>query len=188
MIQITDISDPRIKNFRDLRKIANDNTENKYFVAEGEKVVFKLLNSNLEIISIFSTFEFYLKYSDLINSRINDKSNLLIAEKDLMSQIVGYKIHSGIMALAKEKQSTELKNLDDRIIVLNNIIDTENVGSIIRNCVAFDFNSIIFDNSTSSPYLRRAVRVSIGNIFNIKYNKSLDLKSDLLVLKKQIWI
>lgn len=183
MIQITDISDNRIDHFRELKKIANDNTINDLFVAEGEKVVLKLLNSNLRIISIFTLEEFYFKYKELIDSRLENSNQIYIADKEIMSQIIGYKIHSGIMALAVEKDKTDLDKLDNRIIVLNRIIDTENVGSIVRNAAAFDFGSIMYDNATSSPYLRRAVRVSLGNIFSRKHYKSDNLIDDLNYLK-----
>jgi tRNA G18 (ribose-2'-O)-methylase SpoU len=184
MILITDINDDRIKHFKDLKKIANDNTNNEYFVAEAEKVVLKLLKSKLNIFSMFISEEYFAKYQELINSKMNNSANVFIADKQLMSQIIGYKIHSGIMALAQEKAKVKLSELDNQIIVMNGIIDTENVGSIVRNSSAFNFKSIIYDNSTSSPYLRRAVRVSLGNIFNLKHYKSFDLVGDLLSLKK----
>ncbi len=184
MIRITDINDTRIHIFKDLKKIFNDNTSNDYFIAEGEKVFVKLLKSKIEIIKIFSTEELYFKYKDLIDSNISELTEVYVTDKFLISQIIGYKIHSGIMALAVEKPKTKLMNLDDRIIVMNNIIDTENVGSIVRNSAAFGFKSIIYDNSSSSPYLRRAVRVSLGNIFDINHYESKDLVDDLFELKK----
>ena len=84
-----------------------------------------------------------------------------------MNKIVGFKLHSGVMAIGKQPVDVNLSELESPVVVMNGIINSENVGSIIRNCAAFGFESIITDKQTSSPYLRRAVRVSMGAVLNI---------------------
>ena len=182
MIHINNINDALISEFKDLRKKYNDDVkQGKYFVAEGEKTVLRLLKSKLKILKFLCTDAYLEKYRDLINSRNIGK--LIIAEQPLLNEIIGFKMHQGIIALGVEPDETPLPHLDNIVIVSNGIIDAENIGSIIRNGAAFGLSSIICDKSSISPYLRRAVRVSIGNIFDFKHYHSSDLLADLLELK-----
>ena len=102
-----------------------------------------------------------------------------------MNEIVGFKLHAGILALAKEPDEAGFADFGNNIVVLNALADPENVGAIVRNAAAFRINSIIYDNKSCSPYLRRAVRVSLGNIFNCRHRRSDDLKNDLLYLRSE---
>jgi tRNA G18 (ribose-2'-O)-methylase SpoU len=186
MIIIDDSNDLRIEKYKSLKKIRNDEApyyENDLFVAEGEKVNLKLLQSDLKIHSMLCVDWFYENNKEIICNKIPE-DKIFVADKRLLSEIVGYKIHSGIMSLAEEKRQCDLDELDDEIIALNSVIDTENIGSIVRNAAAFGFGSIILDKASASPYMRRAVRVSMGNIFDIKHRVSDNLIDDLLTLKR----
>lgn len=66
---------------------------------------------------------------------------------------------------------------------MNNIINSDNVGGIIRNAVGFGFTSILADNATSCPYLRRAVRVSMGYISKANISIQNNLVDTLITLK-----
>ena len=185
MRKVVNIEDSAIAPYKTLKKLNNDwSNSGQYFVAEGIKVVLKLLNSDLQMQSIFCTLEFLSSNLDLIESKVT-KDKIYVAEKSLMSEIVGYKLHDGVMALATEPDETDLGKFDDRIIAMNAIVDSENVGAIVRNAVAFDLTSLLIDSETSSPYLRRAVRVSLGNVFNCKHHTSKNIIQDLEYLRNE---
>jgi tRNA G18 (ribose-2'-O)-methylase SpoU len=67
---------------------------------------------------------------------------------------------------------------------LNGLTSPENVGAIVRTAAAFNVNSLIYDKKSCSPYLRRCIRVSMGNIFQLKVFESENLEDDLIKLKK----
>lgn len=183
MIEIKDIDDIRISLYKSLRFTPCSHLENNVFIAEGKKVTLKLLNSNIKIQSLFIISEFFYKYKGLIFSKEIAEDNIFIAEKNLMEQIVGFKLHSGVMAIGMQPDFTPLEQLDNKIVILNAVRDAENVGSIVRNAAAFKVSSLIFDEQSSSPYLRRAVRVSVGNVFDLKINKAQNLEKTILDLK-----
>jgi tRNA G18 (ribose-2'-O)-methylase SpoU len=168
MIIINDINDEKIRHYRSLRFTPLSHKSENIFITEGEKVTLKLLRSNLKVISIFALSEFYQKYNDLIELKEIHDEMKLTAEKKIMEEIVGFNLHSGFMAMAEKPEDTKPEDMDKRIIMLNGIIDAENVGSIVRNASAFGFSSIIADKGSSSPFLRRSVRVSMGSIFSMK--------------------
>lgn len=181
IIHINSVEDERISHYLSMRDNILDLSGNRLFVAEGEKVVVKLLKSKLQIQSILAKNAFYEKYYDLIENC--EDVILMTAGDELLKRIIGFRMHTGVMAVAQKPENIEIDELSDRIVCLNGIIDSENVGSIIRNSIAFGIDSIIFDKSTSSPYLRRAVRVSMGTVFNAKIYKSEKLHGDLKILK-----
>jgi tRNA G18 (ribose-2'-O)-methylase SpoU len=85
--------------------------------------------------------------------------------------------------MAEKPKDANLNELDNRIILLNGLSSPENVGSIVRSSAAFGINSIITDEKSCSPYLRRCIRVSMGNIFSMKTYHAINLRGDLKKLK-----
>jgi tRNA G18 (ribose-2'-O)-methylase SpoU len=187
MVEITDIDDPRIANYKSLRYTPLSHTKGKMFLTEGEKTTLQLLKSDFDIVSVFAVEEFYHNNHELISKKNIPETQLLYADKSLMSLIVGFNLHSGVMSLAKQPKPPELNELNSPVIVLNGIINSENVGAIVRNCAAFGVNSIIIDKQTSSPYLRRAVRVSMGAVFNMNVFYTGNLTDEIQKLKESLY-
>jgi len=102
-----------------------------------------------------------------------------------MQQIVGHRIHQSLQAVAERPQDTPLKELGDRILVLDRLLDVQNVGAIIRSCHAFGVNSVMIHPTGCSPLERRAIRVSMGSIFSMKLHHSTDFAADLQWLKDE---
>ena len=183
MIEIVDINDERINYYRSLKYTPKSHTDNNIFIAEGQKVVEKLLRSNLKVVSFFATKDFYDKYTFLIEKHKIPCEKQFVATKSLLKNIVGFNLHTGVMAIAEQPTLINTSELDNISIALANVTDAENVGAIVRNVVAFSFNSILFDSTSTSPYLRRSVRVSMGNIFDTKVCYVHKLKDALQELK-----
>ncbi len=177
MTEITDINNPEIKEFISLKQSSLDD---KYVVVESKNVFKMLLNKNIKIHKVFTTSEnisFINKYCTNIDFPI------LLANNEIMKQIVGHKIHQGLMAVIDKPQFISFDEIRGNIVVLNGLTSPENVGSIVRSCAAFNIDTIIIDEKTCSPFIRRCIRVSTGNIFNIKVYKTSQLKDDLKKLQ-----
>jgi tRNA G18 (ribose-2'-O)-methylase SpoU len=104
-----------------------------------------------------------------------------------MGAIVGYAMHEGVMALAVVPEMPYLSEYVRTIalpaVCLCGVADAENVGAIVRNCAAFGVRSLIVDSATCSPYLRRAVRVSLGGIFALAVYRTANLPAALEEMK-----
>ena len=105
-----------------------------------------------------------------------------------MNDIVGYAMHEGVMALAVVPSmpylSEHIRTIALPAVCLCGVADAENVGAIVRNCAAFGVRSLIVDSATCSPYLRRAVRVSLGGIFALTVYRTKHLVSALEEMKQ----
>ncbi|TGN13720.1 TrmH family RNA methyltransferase [Leptospira ilyithenensis] len=169
MISIQDPFDPRVSPYSLLK--SKEETSD-CFIADNEKTVVRLLESDLEVVSIFATERFIRKHLWLMEKKKIEPTNIFYAEKTVFEKTIGFSVHQGIMALGKKPISILVKDLKLPIVVCNNISDAENFGSIIRTSAAFGIKSIIYDKQSSSPYLRRSVRVSMGNGFPLHFFKS----------------
>lgn len=170
MIFITDPNDSRIAEFISIRDHVLHS--NNLIIAEAEKLYLQLKASGKTIHKILATPAFIERYN-------LSGDNIFAAEKNVLEAVAGFKIHFEVLTLAEKPQDTKLDALDDRIILLNGLSSPENVGSIVRSSAAFRIRSIIVDEKTCSPYLRRCIRVSMGNIFAMKTFHSINVRGDL---------
>ncbi len=178
MIEINDLQDKRIEEFisiKDKNLIASD-----FFIAETDKVVKKAIASNFVVTKILCTRK-YLENNPEIKE---GDFEVYFSDKKILENIVGFNLHHGVMALVKNNPLSNLNALGDRIICFNGVTSPENVGTITRAAVAFGFDSIIFDYKSSSPFLRRCIRVSMGNVFETTVHKSNYLPDTIKELQK----
>ena len=155
-----------------------------YFVAETYKVIKLMLESKIEVHSILGTEEWIEKITPEIDRYGLSSDQIYVAPKKELESIVGFALHQGLMALGRRPQDVLLSELEDRVLVFDGVVNPENVGSIIRSAAAFGKFSILSDSSSADPYIRRAVRVSMGNVFGIKTHISENLVGSLGELQK----
>ncbi|WP_457747084.1 TrmH family RNA methyltransferase [Sulfurimonas sp.] len=153
------------------------------FIADSPKVVNLLLEGNsVEIKSILATQEYYDEYATLLADKNIPK--LYLASKELMQSIVGHKIHHNCMMHGVRPSEVALHNLDDKIIMLDGITSSENVGSIARSAAAFGLESYLLPKTSPHPFNRRALRVSMGYASFLKIHTYEDIFKTLQSLKE----
>ncbi len=176
MIEILNANDPRISVYVDIRdRVLN---QNESFLGESEKVFKQFLSSGKKYFSTLSTKALAEKY------KLNDENNFIVSE-DLFNEIIGFNSHFDIIFHAPKPSDFDINFLDRNVLVLNGVTSPENVGNIIRSLAAFNFKHIIIDEKSCSPFTRRAVRVSMGNIFSTNVFHSKNLRQDLTCLKSK---
>ena len=197
--EVTSLNLPELQPYRTLRRPL-EHIRDGIFVAEGEKVVRRLLTSDMTIISMLMTSQWYDQLFDIadhssaidpsIHQSIRQQFTIFLADKHLLESIVGFNLHQGIMAVAKVPTPGTLEEVITGItkphllIALDGLVNSENVGVIVRNCAAFGADAIIVGETSSSPYLRRAVRNSMGAVFSMPVIHSLTLVESLSIIKK----
>ncbi|MBI3232471.1 MAG: RNA methyltransferase [Bacteroidetes bacterium] len=183
MITIYNADDKRVELYRHLHGTPQSHTETRVFIAEGTKTTRALLKSDLKIVSVFALPEFYEEYSELIKRRNIPQEQLFASDKTVMNDIVGFRLHEGVMAIGVQPSSVLIEEIKFPAVALIGIVNSENVGAIIRNCAAFGVKSVIVDAATSSPYLRRAVRVSMGAVFSLNIHFEKNIQKVLSILR-----
>lgn len=175
---ITSLEHPGLEPYKTLRRPL-EHLAKGIFVAEGEKVVTRLLESELTTFSLLLSQEWFASNKELIERNPN-AIDLFVGEKKLLETIVGHHLHQSIMAIAKVPRplgiSEILRNLAESItkgksrrlfLMVDGITNSENIGVIVRNCACFNVDALLVLPSSCDPYLRRSVRNSMGNIFKL---------------------
>lgn len=142
------------------------------FVAEGEKVVRRLLESPIEVLSVLLPSRWAETYRPLLEKRPEDLV-VYTAEKKLLETLTGFSMYQGVLAVGRIPQSLPFEEALRRasrpslFVAVDGLSSAENLGGLVRNCVAFGVDALIVGETCCSPYLRRAVRSSMGTIFKL---------------------
>lgn len=162
---------PALEPYRTLRRPL-EHLARGIFVAEGDKVVTRLLHGPLTLRSLLLTEEWFTAIAPLVQSHPS-AIEVFIGEKKLLETIVGHGLHQSIMAIADvpaRRRSSEIADgsLPARTIAMvDGITNAENMGVIVRNCACFHVDALLVLPSSCDPYLRRSVRNSMGNILRL---------------------
>jgi len=187
--EVSDLDIPVLQPYRTL-KGQKSHRDQGVFVAEGELVVRRLLESALTVSSVLLTPAWFENYRARLDERA-ESIEVFIAPQPVLVKIVGYAFHRGIMALAKVPkplsldQAVSCAGQPGLIVALDNIGSAENLGVIARNCAACGVDAIIVGQGCADPYLRRAVRNSMGTVFRLPIVRADDLADTLQMLRSR---
>ena len=139
---------------------------NNLFLAEGEKVIRELLNSKFELVHIYCSENIF---SDL------NKNNYSIIDDNDLKKISALATPNNCLALFK--MSNNIDSIDDNLtLVLDNIRDPGNLGTIIRLCDWFGISQLICSPDTVDFYNPKVIQATMGSLtrVNIIYTDLID--------------
>lgn len=137
----------------------------EHFVVEGKLAVERLLASNYKVIK-----------------KIEIGHDLTREEA---SSLLGFQFHRGVLAIAQKPPTATLSDFGPGpLVVLSEIADPGNLGTIIRNTAALGGSGVIIGKGTS-PFNAKAIRASAGNLFRLPIRKSPDIIADLQTLRNE---
>jgi tRNA G18 (ribose-2'-O)-methylase SpoU len=188
--RIASLDLPELAPYRTL-KLSHEHRARGIFVAEGDKVVHRLLASSLEIISVLVPEHRLPEYEPALRQRAEDNLTVfVVTEKQVLTALVGFEMFQGVMAVVKIPMAPSMDDLlrttaPPRLFgAADGLSNAENVGALVRNCVAFGVQALIVGETTASPYLRRAVRNSAGTVFQLPVIESTNLIAALNHLRQ----
>jgi len=171
------ISKNQIKFIKSL-SLKKNRVKAQLFVAEGEKIVNELLNSKFEIEHIYATIQFS-------GIKSNQNSPITVLSNEELSRLSNLTSPNNVLAIVKVSQK-ELENNTGINLVLDDVNDPGNLGTIIRMCDWFGVTQLVCSNSTVDCYNSKVVQSAMGSLFrvNIKY---LDLATYLADIDTPIY-
>ena len=162
---------PELQPYRTMRRQL-DQREQGIFVAEGEKVVRRLLESRFDVVSVIMPEKWLAELERLLLVR-SENIRIFIADKSLLETLTGFSMYQGLLAVGRiprQKglgETLEQSSRPHLLMAVDGLSSAENMGVLVRNCAAFGVQALIVGETCSSPFLRRAVRSSMGAIFQI---------------------
>jgi tRNA G18 (ribose-2'-O)-methylase SpoU len=177
-ITIESADDPRIAEFRSVRERDLTGREGR-FIAEGT-VVLRMLAEAHAAGKGFSAEKILLLrnraegVADIL-ARFPQEVPVYVAEAEVLDGIVGFHLHRGVLALGRREAGGEsvLDGLPEQALVLVGcgISNHDNVGSMFRNAAAFRADAILLDETSCDPLYRKAMRVSVGSVLSVPYQR-----------------
>lgn len=185
---IANLDHPALQPYLTMRR-QEAHREQRIFVAEGEKVVRRLLKSDLGVVSLLVHAEWLEELRPLLDQRAAEEIHAFVAPKAELEKLVGYPMYQGLLAIGRIPESQTLadalhRNPSPRLFVaVDGLGNAENLGGLVRNCAAFGGQALLVGETCSSPWLRRAVRASMGTIYDLSVVEPVSLAATLQDLR-----
>jgi tRNA G18 (ribose-2'-O)-methylase SpoU len=190
IIHIETLDLPELEPYRTLRG-RTQHWKDDFVVTEGEKAVRALLASKMPVHSLLMNEEWLRVLSAELGDERLASSTVYVASDILMNSIVGFPLHQKLLAIGRLPENLPLSALNETAagrhvhVALEGLADAENMGMILRNCAAFGVRSVIVGPDSTSPWMRRSVRVSLGNVFSLSVYRSENLFDTLRHCQKE---
>ena len=174
VIEITSLEQPEVQVFSKLTEaqLRNRlNVEQGMFIAESPKVIRVALSAGYEPTALLCERKHISGDAADIVARCQDIP-VYTGERELLSQLTGYTLTRGVLcAMRRPQLKTVAEVCRDarRIVVIDGVVDTTNIGAIFRSAAALGIDAVLLTPTSCDPLNRRAVRVSMGSVFLVPW-------------------
>ena len=176
IIEITDFSVPELDVYARLTENqlrCREHPSEALFIAESPKVIDRALDAGYEPVSLLMEHKHIEGQAAHIVERCGDIP-LFTADLPVLTQLTGFPLTRGVLCAMRRRPllSVEEACRGARCIaVLENIMNPTNVGAIFRSAAALNMDAVLLTPACCDPLYRRAVRVSMGTIFQIPWTR-----------------
>jgi len=183
IIEIRDIAAPELDIYARLTEAQLRNRlepEKGVFIAESPKVIGTALDAGLEPVSLLMERKHLEGQAREILSRCGDVP-VYTAQREVLDGLTGYPLTRGILCAMRRPRAKTPEEICEgvrRIAVLEGIVDTTNIGAIFRSAAALGIGAVLLTPSCCDPLCRRAVRVSMGTVFQVPWARIGEEKAD----------
>ena len=147
--------------------------ERGIFIAESPTVIEVALNSGCVPVALLTDERLINGAVKNIIERVGDIP-IYIAEREVLSSLTGFELTRGALCAMKRPEAKSLDELlsgAKRIAVLEAVADSTNIGALFRSAAALNIDAVLITPTCCDPLCRRAVRVSMGTVFQVPWGK-----------------
>ncbi len=172
--EITDFSAPELDVYARLTEnqlVNRAEPEKGMFIAESPLVIGRALDAGYTPVSFLMEPKDVETRGKALLERCGDIP-VYVAELDVLTQLTGFHLTRGMLCAMYRKPLPTVENLCKtarRIAVLEDVMNPTNIGAIIRSAAALHMDALVLTSACSDPLYRRAIRVSMGNVFQIPW-------------------
>ena len=183
IIEITDFHAPELDPYARLTQNQLRNRlepEKGIFIAESPKVIDRALDAGYEPVSLLMERRQITGPAAGILSRCGD-APVYTADRELLAALTGFELTRGVLCAFHRPAPRPVEELcrdARRVAVLEGIVDSTNVGAIFRSAAALNMDAVLINPSCCDPLCRRAVRVSMGTVFQVPWGQLGDSPAD----------
>lgn len=174
IIEITDFQAPELDIYARLSEgqlLNRHEPEKGIFIAESPKVIERALDAGCIPISLLMEKRHIETQGRELIQRCKDIP-VYVAEFDVLTQLTGFKLTRGMLCAMHRPALPRVEEVCKearRIVILENVMNPTNVGAIFRSAAALNMDAVLLTAGCSNPLYRRAIRVSMGTVFQIPW-------------------
>lgn len=176
IIEITDFHAPELDPYARLTQNQLRNRlepEKGIFIAESPKVIDRALDAGYKPVSLLMERKQITGPAVGILSRCGD-APVYTADREMLAELTGFELTRGVLCAFHRPAPRPVEELCKnarRVAVLEGIVDSTNVGAIFRSAAALNMDAVLINPSCCDPLCRRAVRVSMGTVFQVPWGQ-----------------
>ena len=176
IIEIQDISAPELAPFARLTEAQlrqKSDPEKGIFIAESPKVIERALDAGYEPVSLLMERKHISGQGRDIIARCGDIP-VYTADREVLAGLTGYQLTRGVLCAMRRPPLPSVEAVcanARRVAVLEGIVDSTNIGAIFRSAAALNMDAVLVTPTCGDPLYRRAVRVSMGTVFQIPWTR-----------------
>jgi len=174
IIEITSLDMEEVKVFSSLTEAQLRNRldpKHGLFIAESPKVIRVALQAGYEPIALLCERKHIIGDAADIIERCPGIP-IYTGDRELLAQLTGYTLTRGVLCAMRRPQPKTIEEVclkASRLIVIDGVVDTTNIGAIFRSVAALGIDGILITTNSCDPLNRRAVRVSMGSVFLVPW-------------------
>lgn len=176
IIRISDFSDPALDVYVRLTGAQLRNkleTEKGIFIAESPTVIEVALNSGCKPVSMLTDERLINGQVKEIIERLGDIP-IYTAQRDVLTRMTGFELTRGALCAMRRPTLPSVEELIKdarRVAVLEAVTDSTNIGALFRSAAALGIDAVLITPTCCDPLCRRAIRVSMGTIFQVPWTR-----------------
>lgn len=174
IIEITDFSAPELDVYARLTEVQllnRGHPEQGVFIAESPKVIDRALDAGYVPVSILVERKHIETQAHDIITRCEGVP-VYTADFEVLTQLTGFQLTRGLLCAMRRPALPAVEEICTnarRIAVLENVMNPTNIGAIFRSAAALNMDAVLLTPACSDPFYRRAIRVSMGTVFQIPW-------------------
>lgn len=183
IIEIHDFNAPELDMFARLTEAQlrhKQEPEKGIFIAESAKVIGTALDAGCVPVAFLMERRHITGNASALLARCEGVP-VYTADRELLEKLTGYTLTRGVLCAMRRPRIRTMEEVcanAKRVCVLENIVDSTNIGAIFRSAAALGMDVVLLSPSCCDPLYRRAVRVSMGTVFQIPWARIGDSPAD----------
>jgi tRNA G18 (ribose-2'-O)-methylase SpoU len=189
VIEVASPDDPRLGDYVGLTDVAlrrRFEPEHGLYLAESEKVIRRALAAGHVPRSMLMSRRWYADLEPLLGG-VPRGVPVYVASDDVITELTGFHVHRGALAAMNRPAPLAVEDVVDgtrRLLVLEGTVDHTNCGAAFRSAAGLGFDAVLLDPRAADPLYRRAVRVSMGAVFDLPWARLTVWPGELDLLRR----
>lgn len=174
VIEISSLSHPGVEIFSTLTEAQLRNRiepDKGIFIVESPKVIKVALDAGCEPLAILCERKHIIGDASALIERCGDIP-VYTGSRELLATLTGYVLTRGVLCAMRRPAPRGMEEVcreARRIVVIDGVVDTTNIGAIFRSAAALGMDAVLLTRNSCDPLNRRAVRVSMGTVFLVPW-------------------